>query len=370
MHLVINATEIGRRRGGNESYIMGLLEGLAAIDPRSQVEVSLLTCRWDAPSRLPPAFRQVNLGPYRRLPFFLWQQTMALRQLDADWYIANFFLPLVLPCKGAVVVHDMSFRAHPEYFPRMVAWYMRWLTGWAVRRARCVLAVSEFSRRELLRFYPLDEGKVVSIYNGVGSEFQPQTGEAAAIADRAMLYRYGVVPPYILAQGNIHPRKNLARLLDAYLLLRRRREHVPAMVWGGLRRWGSDELLERARAAGVILTGFVAQEDLPALYRQAVMLVYPSLYEGFGLPPLEAMACGTPVVTSNTTCFPEVTGGAALLIDPTDVEAIAGAMAQLLDDGPVRQHLRRVGIERAKEFTWQRTARCLIQQLTGQTSVR
>jgi glycosyltransferase involved in cell wall biosynthesis len=365
MHLVINASEIGRRRGGNESYITGLVEGLAALAPTPRVEVSLLTCQWDVPLRLPHAFRQVNLGLYRRLPFFLWQQTMALRRLNADWYLANFFLPPSMPCKGAVVVHDMSFRAHPEYFPRTVAWYMRWLTGWAVRRAHRVLTVSEFSRQEILRFYPVDEDKVVSVPNGIGSEFQPLADEAAAMADRAMLSRYGVTPPYILAQGNIHPRKNLARLLDAYLRLRRRGKNVPVMVWGGLQRWGSSELLERAHAAGVILTGFVAQEDLPALYRQAVMLVYPSLYEGFGLPPLEAMACGTPVVTSNTTSLSEVTGEAALLVDPTDVEAIAVAMAQLLDNASLRQRLQQAGIERAKEFTWRRTARCLIQQLAG-----
>ena len=357
-HLVINATELGRRRGGNERYIAGLIEGLATLAPPPQV--SLLTCRWDTPMYFPPAFRRVDLGTYRRLPFFLWQQTMALRRLDADWYLANFFLPPFLPCEGAVVVHDLSFRAHPEYFPRTVAWYMRWLTGWAVRRARLVLTVSEFSRRELLRFYPVAGGKAVSIPNGVGSEFRPVAGEGDAEADRATLSRYGITSPYILALGNIHPRKNLGRLLEAYLHLRERRADVPAMVWVGLRRWGSEELLRRARSAEVILTGFIPQVDLPAIYRQAVMLVYPSLYEGFGLPPLEAMACGTPVVTSNTSSLPEVVGEAALMVDPTDVGAIAAAMARLLDDAPLREYLREAGIERARQFTWTRTARCLV----------
>jgi len=360
-HLVINATELGRRRGGNERYIAGLIEGLTPLTPPPQV--SLLTCRWDTPLHLPPVFRQVDLGTYHRLPFFLWQQTTALRRLDADWYLTNFFLPPYLPCKGVIVVHDLSFRAHPEYFPRTIAWYMHWLTGWAVRQARHVLTVSEFSRQELLRFYPVDEEKVVSVPNGVGSEFRPVNDEMDMMADRATLSRYGVTPPYILALGNIHPRKNLARLLDAYLLLRQRRQSVPTMVWGGLPRWGSTTLIQRAQAAGVILTSFVAQADLPALYRQAVMLVYPSLYEGFGLPPLEAMACGTPVITSNTTSLPEVVGNAALMVDPTDVEKIAMAMARLLDDAPLREYLRQAGIERARQFTWTQTARCLVSLL-------
>ncbi len=361
MHLVINATEVGRRRGGNESYITGLVEGLASLDPLPRV--SLLTCQWNTPAQLPSVFQQSNLGTYRRLGFFLWQQTLNLRRLDADWYLANFFLPPSMPCKGAIVVHDMSFRAHPEYFPRTVAWYMRWLTGWSVRRADCVLTVSEFSRQELLRFHPVDERKVIAIHNGVGAEFQPATDRTAMAADQDTLSRYGVTRPYILALGNIHPRKNLTRLLDAYVRLRQQDPSIPPMVWAGLERWGSGDLLERARAAGVVLTGFIDQRDLPALYRQAKMLIYPSLYEGFGLPPLEAMACGTPVITSDTTSLPEVVGKAALLVDPTDVEAIAAAMRRLMDDVALGHNLRQMGLERATAFSWQQTARCLVQQL-------
>lgn len=361
MHLVINATEVGRRRGGNESFITGLIEGLANLNPTPQI--SLLTCRWGAPLHLPPTFQQVDLGPYRRLPSFLWQQTMALRQLEADWYLANFFLPPSMPCKGVVAVHDLSFRAHPEYFPRTIAWYMRWLTAWAIRQAQCVLTGSEFSRQELLRFYPMGEEKVITIPYGVGSEFQAVTDALQGAAEQTALSRYGIDGPYILALGNIHPRKNLARLLDAYLRLRRQRNSIPAMVWAGLERWESGELVERARSAGVLLTGFVPQEDLPALYRQAMMLVYPSLYEGFGLPILEAMACGTPVVTSNRASLPEVAGEAAIVVDPTDVGEIAEAMALLLDDMSLQNRLQQAGLERAREFTWTRTAQYLLASL-------
>jgi glycosyltransferase involved in cell wall biosynthesis len=195
----------------------------------------------------------------------------------------------------------------------------------------------------------------------VGAEFQPAS--PATAADEATLAPYGLIRPYILALGNIHPRKNLARLLAAYSCLRQSQENAPALVWAGIPRWDSSELLAQARAAGVLLPGFVAQADLPALYRQATLLVYPSLYEGFGLPPLEAMACGTPVVTSNTTSLPEVVGEAALTVDPTSTEEITAAMARLLDDASLRRHLRQAGLARAAEFTWSRTAESLLASL-------
>jgi len=364
MHLVINATEVGRRRGGNESYITGLVEGLAALNP--PVRISLLVCDWGKPQahlNLPPAFQQVNLGPYRRLSFFLWQQTIALKRLKANWYLATFFLPPVTPCQGAVLVHDLSFRAHPEYFPTTVASYMRLLTGLAVRRAERVVVLSEFTRRELARFHPAAVEKTVVVYPGLDQTFRP--GQGPEDKDEEVLHAYGVTPGYILALGNIHPRKNLSRLLDAYLSLKARRESVPAMVWGGLQRWESGELVGRALSAGVVLPGFIAQEDLASFYRQAEMLVYPSLYEGFGLPPVEAMACGTPAITSNTTGLPEAVGEAAMMIDPTSTEEIAVAMARLLDDASLRQRLQRAGIEKAKEFTWKRTAQRLLASLEG-----
>lgn len=353
-HLAINATELGRQRGGNESYISGLLAGLVELKPSTQI--SLLTSRWDKPLALYPTIRQLNLGAYRRLPFFLWQQTLALRQLKADWYLSNFFLPPLLPCQGAVMVHDLSFRAYPKYFPRSVAWYMHWLTGLAIRQAQRVLTVSEFSRQELHRFYRVDPAKVMVVLNGVGAEFRPVMDETGVEADRAVLARYGVTESYLLALGNIHPRKNLARVLEAYVRLQYREQSPPKMVWVGLPRWSSSELLTRALSAGIILPGFVVQEDLPAFYRQAMMLIYPSLYEGFGLPPLEAMACGTPTITSNTTSLPEVVGEAALMVDPIDSAALAEAMTQLLVDPNLRQCLRQAGLERVKEFTWKRAA--------------
>jgi glycosyltransferase involved in cell wall biosynthesis len=259
------------------------------------------------------------------------------------------------------LIHDLSFRAHAEYFPLVVSAYMRLLTGLSIRRADRVVALSQFTLRELARFHPRSIDKAVRVYPGVGRMFhaEPEAHE------EDVLHSYGLKSGYILAMGNIHPRKNLSRLLDAYVHLRQRRSSVPEMAWVGAPRWGTDDLLQRARSAGVILTGFVAREDLPALYRGAAMLVYPSLYEGFGLPPVEAMACGTPVIASNTTSLPEVVGEAALTVDPTDVGAIAGAMAGLLDDAALRHELMEAGIQRSQRYTWLRAAEHLLAALQG-----
>jgi glycosyltransferase involved in cell wall biosynthesis len=330
------------------------VDGLAALKP--SLDISLLTCDWGRPLNLPAQFRQVNLGPYRRLPFLLWQQTQMLRRLRADWYLSNFFLPPILPCAGAVAVHDVSFRAHPDYFPKTVAIYMKWLTGLAIRQSARVLTCSEFSRQEIERFYQVESSKIVTMPYGVTADFQPMSGAVDPTQEEAVLSRYGLRRPFIFAIGNIHPRKNLGRLLDAYLQLKVDRTDLPALVWGGLQRWESNNLVERALAAGVVLPGFIEQADLPTLYRQAEMLIYPSLYEGFGLPPVEAMACGTPVIVSNTTSLPEVVGEAGLVVDPLDSAALAAAMAKLLDDQALHQQLKQKGLRRAGQFTWKRTA--------------
>jgi glycosyltransferase involved in cell wall biosynthesis len=352
MHLAINASEIGRQRGGNETHLLGLLEGWSGAKNCPQVSLITVTTGaampWDADSPWPA----INVGLYHRLPFLLWQQTLALRRLKPDWYLSTYFLPPVLPCRGAVLVHDVSFLAHPEYFPRAIAIYMRILVGMAIEKAECVMVDSEFTHQEMRRFFPRARKLNAIVQCGVGRQFGPA---GPPEADLAILAQYGVSPPYVFAIGNIHPRKNLVRLLEAYLILRQQ-GYPFAMVWTGLPRWGSEDLLERARRAGVILTGFVPQAHLPAFYRRAAVFVYPSLYEGFGLPVVESMACGTPVVCSDTTSLPEVAGEAALLVNPESCREIADAIRRLSDEPTLADDLRQAGLERVKRFTWANVA--------------
>jgi len=362
MHLALNVTDIGRQRGGNESYLLGLIDGLRSL-PAADDRFSLIACREGAKDLSAVAnldrFRVIDTGPYRRWPSYLWQQTQAIRHAQADWYISTFLLPPIVPCRAAVLIHDLSFRAHPDYFPRSIALYMRVLVGAALRRAEAVVALSEFTRREIQRFYPWALRKTVVVYPGIDRAFSP----AGDGSDDAVRHIYGVAQPYLLAVGNIHPRKNLARLLTAYEQLHSRRADLPVMVWAGVERWGSDALRTHAQAAGVQLIGRVEAAHLPALYRGAQALIYPSLYEGFGLPPVEAMACGTPVITSNTTSLPEAVGDAALTFDPVNVDQLASAIERVISDAALRAELRQRGLDQAARFSWTTTAAQLMQAL-------
>jgi glycosyltransferase involved in cell wall biosynthesis len=226
--------------------------------------------------------------------------------------------------------------------------------------ASSVIAISESGRRDLLRQYAIDPAKVRVIYGGVNSRFRPCPPAASAEA-RA---RYGLPEHYVLTVGTIEPRKNLPRLLEAYCTLVDRglpaRPGEIGLVIAGRRGWRSGEFFTRLGQLGleqrVILLNSVPDADLPALYSAADLFVFPSLYEGFGLPPLEAMACGTPVVTSNSSSLPEVVGEAGILVDPRDTGALALAMQTILANPELTQRLKSEGAARAARFTWQAAA--------------
>ncbi|MCE5258220.1 MAG: glycosyltransferase family 4 protein [Chloroflexi bacterium] len=364
MHLAVNGSDLGRQRGGNESFILGLLQGFE----QAGLPVELTTLASPEGIRMLETIgyrgRVVDIGAYRRLPFHLWQQSGILRKLHPDWYLSTYFLPPLLPCQGAVIVHDVSFRAHPEYFPPTISCYMRILTGQAIRQARVVAYDSGYTAREVARYYPESKDKGIVTYPGVNLRFlQPEDKRDEA----SVLAQLKLRPGYILAIGNIHPRKNLERLLDAYLALRDEGLHLPEMVWIGLPRWQSGALVAKAVDCGVRLPGYVQSEHLPALYRAAAAFVYPSLYEGFGLPVLEAMASGTPVICSNTTSLPEAAGDAALLVNPLDTAALGSALRRLLNDFHLQQELAQRGYQQAARFTYTDTARVLWQALNSAT---
>jgi glycosyltransferase involved in cell wall biosynthesis len=223
-----------------------------------------------------------------------------------------------------------------------------------LRAADAVIAVSECTKRDAIRFYRIPEEKITVIYEGVNPRFRPASPEAIA----AVRARYGLPERFILYVGTIEPRKNLTTLLEAF-------HHLLAtydlrLVIVGKKGWLYERFFRRLRELGlenrVLFTGYVPDEDLPAIYSAADLFVFPSLYEGFGLPVLEAMACGTPVICSNTSSLPEVAGDAALLVDPTDARALTGAMEQVLTNERLWATLRAKGMERARGFTWEKAA--------------
>jgi glycosyltransferase involved in cell wall biosynthesis len=257
-----------------------------------------------------------------------------------------------------VTIHDLSFEHFPQFFTPKERFFFKRTIPATARRAIKVLTVSEFSRRDLIETYGLPPDKVVVTPNGVGSEFRPVRDDRDL---EGLKKKYGIEREYLLSVGNLQPRKNLARLIKAYTRLRESVEEFRCqLVLVGRRAWLYKNIFHeahRSRYAGdVILTDYVPEADLPGLYSGALAFVYPSIFEGFGLPVLEAMACGAPVITSNSSSLPEVVGDAGLMVDPFDEEALEKAMLRVVEDVHLRAQLSAQSVRQAAKFSWRQTA--------------
>jgi glycosyltransferase involved in cell wall biosynthesis len=227
----------------------------------------------------------------------------------------------------------------------------------SARKALKIIAISENTKKDIMDCFGIEDEKIRVIYLGVDRQFSPQPDPNEA----DVLSKYNLPSGYILNVGTLEPRKNLLRLINAYKMVASTREPVPKLVIVGWQGWRNEDLGKLVRESGladqVVLVGYVPDDDLPTLYRNATVFVYPSLYEGFGLPPLEAMACGTPVITSNVSSIPEVVGDAGILIDPYNTTEIARAIASVLNNEELRESLRTSGLVRSRLFNWDKTAR-------------
>ena len=266
--------------------------------------------------------------------------------------------PLFLPCKGLVTATDLSFMVFPQSFRTFQRFYQRLFTRWSVRRAAHVIAISSSTARDLTRFFAVPSAKVSVVFPGVDAAYQPIL-DAQVLAD---FRRQRHLPEkFILFVGTLEPRKNLLTLLQAYVQFRRQANTGHKLVLAGGRGWLYEPIFAAIEQLGlqtdVILPGFIPEDELPLWYNTADVFVYPSLYEGFGLPPLEAMACGRPVIVSNSSSLPEVVGDAALLVDPHRADQWVDALVLLCQDSGLRAGLAARGLERAREFTWTRMAR-------------
>lgn len=273
------------------------------------------------------------------------------------FHATEHLLPIIPGARTVFTLHDTAYLLHPRYHLLQNRLYLTLMMPRFLARADRVICVSENTRRDALRFYKLNPDKTCVIPEGVEPRF-------ASISDahilRAVRERYQLPPRFVLYLGTLEPRKNLNTLLEAYAVLRRSLPEVGLVIAGG-KGWLYEGFFEKLRALGlephVTLTGFVPEADLPALINSAEVFAYPSLFEGFGLPPLEAMACGVPVVTSNAASLPEVVGEAGVLLAPTNVMAWAEALSAVLLDPALRADLRARGLRRAARFTWEATAR-------------
>ncbi|MEJ5197831.1 MAG: glycosyltransferase family 1 protein [Anaerolineae bacterium] len=283
---------------------------------------------------------------------------MLLRPPDV-LFVPAHVLPLVHPRRSVVTVHDLGYLHYPEAHRPADRRYLDWSTRWNARQATVVLADSQATKDDLVRAYGVHPDKVRVVYLGRDETLAPvRDGERLA----AVREHYGIGGRYLLYVGTLQPRKNLARVIAAFARVAGRPALADVqLVLAGKRGWLYDDLFAQVERLGlsgrVLFPGYVAADDLPALLSGALAFVFPSLYEGFGIPVLEAGACEVPVITSNTSSLPEVAGDAALLVDPHDVDAIADAMFRLITDPDLRDELIRRGRENVKRFSWEKCAR-------------
>jgi glycosyltransferase involved in cell wall biosynthesis len=354
MRIAIDARTLGSPKTGDRTYCLNLLRGLAALRPEG--EFLLYTDRETGlPDGLPANFAQIVLTAPQRGLWTPWSLPLDLRWRRVDLLHVQYIVPPVAPCPVLTTIHDISFRRHPEWFPLKHRLLLNLLIPYAARNAAHVITGSEYSRADLIDAYDLPPEQVTVTPYAADPIYQPMDREEAR---RAVSQRFGLRGPFVLAVGVLQPRKNLPRLIRAFGRIARDVPHGLALV--GKPGWAHAELQRAASASGLgsrlKFTGYVPDADLPVLYNAAELFVYPSLLEGFGFCALEAMACGTPVVTSNVTSLPEVVGDAALMVDPTDEAALAAAIRKSLTDEPLRERLRAAGLARAKQFSWERTA--------------
>jgi glycosyltransferase involved in cell wall biosynthesis len=364
MHIAINAHLLAHtrtfRRAGVSNYVEALLHGLGAIDRQNRYSVYTTRGLGARALGLPPNFRVrpsrlPTINPRVRIP---WEQLLApalLRLGRADVYhgVLNV-MPLASPVPSVVTIHDLSPFLFPQTFRRVNRIYTRWAIRVACRRAARILAVSEFTKQEIVRWMRVPPERVVVTYNAADERFAPPSAEELAIFRR----QKGLPERFVLFLGTLEPRKNLPLLLDAYAMVARSID-APLLV-AGSQGWLYEPVLAKAEQLGLgdrlRFVGYVDQADQHLWYAAATVFAFPSLYEGFGMPPLEAMASGTPVVVSSSSSLPEVVGDAGLVVSPSDPEELADALHRVVTDETLRAELRMRGLAQARRFSWRNTA--------------
>ncbi len=293
---------------------------------------------------------------------FWWDQAQLpyhLAKEKVDVFLTPYFkAPVIRPCKLVVIINDLIPLLLPEYrtLNRLCTRiYFKALTKASTLNADKIITISDHSKKDILRNFNVSENKIETVYLGVNSKYRPSANNIKHVGKK-----YNITKNYILYFGNFNPHKNVETLLKAYRRLPGHLKSKYQLVLGGrtdshcreLERW----IKKLSIDSNVIFTDFILEEDLPAIYGGASLFVFPSLYEGFGLPPLEAMACGTPVITSNKTSLPEVMGDAGILVDPCNVEDFSNSIKKVLLNQDLKNEMRQKGLSRAKMFSPQKTA--------------
>lgn len=366
-------------RTGVEEYTINLLSELLPLEPKINFKLF-----YNAYQKVQLNYPWLSLNNVQlkdfRIPnrlFFMAARYVHQPKIDKllggfDLYFNPHFFtaPLSVGSKKIITFHDLSFERYPGFFSRRKRLWQRFLMAaqQEAKKADKIIAVSQSTKDDLINLYGLEPGKIRVIYSGVGKQFRPIKNGSVALKLTAqstvkLKKKYNLPDRFVLYFGTIEPRKNLIGLIKAFELLKRqgKRGSQIKLVIAGTNGWLYKDILKTAQESkyrrDIIFTGFIEDKDKPYLYNLAELFVYPSFFEGFGFPPLEAMACGLPTIVSHTSSLPEVVGQGALMIDPYNIDELAWAMEIALTDSNLKERLIKKGIAQAKKFSWSKCAK-------------
>ncbi|MCM8764016.1 MAG: glycosyltransferase family 4 protein [Candidatus Omnitrophica bacterium] len=355
----IDAHAIGLQQGGNERYAEGLLKGLSEINTHDFKFTVFLNEKAQVPDFLNNnptfEFRKVSAVPVKR---FIFDLPRNIKKYRIDLIHMQYHVPFRIDIPSVITLHDVSYLAHPEFFPIFERLKMKLMMPYSIKKAKKIITVSEFSKKEISKLYKYAPGKIYTIYNGISDYFKPATTTEI----QQTLEKYQIRNPYILTVSNLQPRKNLKGLIESFSnILRKDRKFPCCLVIVGKKLWLYDDIFAGIRNSEfkekIFITGYLNDTEIISLYSGAEMFVYVSFYEGFGFPPIEAMACGCPVITSNTSSLPEITGDACIHVNPENSEEIASAIVQLYQNKSLKENLIGKGFMQAKKFSWSKCAK-------------
>lgn len=350
------------RGGGISRYIRNLIVHLR----RRVVEDSLIVFLGDR--RLPPGFLSgenfatrfsmlPTANPWARILWEQFLQPVELRRYAVDLlHSMGFVSPILNSVPSVVTIYDLSFDLYPGTLNRLNRLYLRLFTRLSVAKAIRVIAISQSTKRDTVEFLGVPEERVDVVYPGIESHFRPIDDPATL---RDFQEQIGILDPYVLYMGTIEPRKNLGLLVRAFAKLRRKLNLPHKLVLAGPKGWQYEPIfrvIEEEAKDQVLMPGYISSQEQALWYNCADLFIYPSLYEGFGFPPLEAMACGVPVIVSDAASLPEVVGDAGLLVNSEDENGLVEAMERVLTDRDLHQALAAKGLRRAQEFSWETAA--------------
>lgn len=366
MNIGINGRYIQRKiLTGIENYIFNLILNLKKTDKVNNYFIFFekdrkipdeFCCSTDNFKTVIPDFPTKNEIQRIFLNQFLMNSYIRNEKLDLfhePFFASQFFKN----CPTIITIYDISYYIHPEFFNFKTRMYFNFLVPRSIKRSDCIITISDSAKKDIVDYLKIDPDKIEVVYAGCDPFFHKINDEAGA--DKIKV-KYKIFKDYILYVSYISPKKNLLNLINAFNIFRKEYKYDIKLVIAGGKGWNSEQVFELVKILKlekeVIFTGHVPKEDLLVLYNYALSFVYPSIYEGFGIPILEAMACGCPVITAQSSSLPEISGNAALYVNPFDVEDISSAIFKLLDNDGLRKILIERGFENIKRFNWEQTA--------------